>query len=90
MRIIWIVEWLEDKVGSLFVLCFYLPDLHGCSMRTHHKTVLITRTITAEVTMRLSLPARYFCRFDKESKKALVVRLFKLTFFPVDSCEIST
>ena len=21
-------EWREDKVGSLFVLCFYLPDFH--------------------------------------------------------------
>ena len=23
-----IVEWREDKVGSLFVLCFYPPDFH--------------------------------------------------------------
>ena len=23
-----IVEWLEDKVGSLFVLCFHLPDFN--------------------------------------------------------------
>ena len=46
-----IVEWGENKVGSLRVLCFYHPDFH---------------------------------------EKVLVVRLFKLTFFPVDSSEIYT
>ena len=46
-----IVEWGEDKVGSLCVLCFYHPDFHFY-------------------------------------EKVLVVRLFKLVFFPVDSSEI--
>ena len=23
-----IVEWREDKMGSLFILCYYIPDFH--------------------------------------------------------------